>query len=121
MFWLRNKKKLNSQSYLEVWISTINRLKPNGISYHYQVDLSISVLRNVECFFRLYSNFDRTFCKQTVGNLIKRRVLRRQIWFSTLCRYPIKRTPGLKGLNMGWPIYIILKISMGYHAHEDAT
>ena len=45
--------------------------------------------------FYLYSNLKRSFCKQTVENLSRRRVLRRLIWFCTVCRYPQKRTLGL--------------------------
>ena len=30
---------------------------------------------------------------------IRRRILRRLIWLCTVCRYPIKRTPGLNGLT----------------------
>ena len=49
--------------------------------------------------FYFYSYFKRTFCKQTVANLIRRRVLRRLIWFCNVYRCPIKRTLGLYGLN----------------------
>ena len=42
--------------------------------------------------FHFYSNFKRKFCKQTVENLIRRRVLRRLIWFCCVCRCPTKRT-----------------------------
>ena len=48
--------------------------------------------------FHFYSSFKRSFCKQTVENLIRRRVLRRLIWFCTVCRCPIKRTLDLYGL-----------------------
>ena len=44
--------------------------KLNGISHSYQLGQSISVLRIVGWNFHYCSNFDRTFCKQTV----KRRV-----------------------------------------------
>ena len=47
-----------------------------------------------------YSYFNRTVCKQTVENLIRRCVLRGLIWFCTVCRFPIKRTLGLYGLNV---------------------
>ena len=50
--------------------------------------------------FQLYSNFHRIFCKQTAGNMIRRRILRRVIWLCTVCRCPIKRTPGLNGLSI---------------------
>ena len=40
------------------------------------------------CKFLLYSNFNRTFCKQTVETLIRRRIL---IWVYTVCLFPTKR------------------------------
>ena len=43
-------------------------------------------------FFPFYSNFNRTFCKQIVESLIRRRILRRLVWFCTVCRCPIKKT-----------------------------
>ena len=49
--------------------------------------------------YHFYSNFKRNFCKQTVENLIRCRVLRRLIWFCTVCRCPTKRTLGLYGLT----------------------
>ena len=48
--------------------------------------------------FHFYSNFKRNFCKQTVENLIRRCVLRRLVWFCTVCQCPTKRTLGLYGL-----------------------
>ena len=50
--------------------------------------------------FHFYSNFDRNICKQTVENLIRRRVLRRLIGCCTVCRCHIKRTLGLYGLRV---------------------
>ena len=47
--------------------------------------------------FYFYLNSKRTFCKQTVENLIKRCVLWHLNWFCTVCRCPIKRTLGLYG------------------------
>ena len=41
------------------------------------------------------SNFKRNFCKLTVENLIRRRILQRQIWFSTVWPCPTKRKLGL--------------------------
>ena len=41
------------------------------------------------CHF--YSNFKRNLCKQTVENQIRRRILRRLIWFCTACRCPTKK------------------------------
>ena len=45
--------------------------------------------------FHLYLNVDRTFCKQTVETLIRRRIVRRLVWISTVCISPTKRTLGL--------------------------
>ena len=50
--------------------------------------------------FHFYSNFNRTFCKQTVETLIRRRVLRRPIFVCTVCICPTKRMLGLYGLNI---------------------
>ena len=41
--------------------------------------------------FHCYSNSKRNFCMQTVENLIRRRILRRLIWFCTVCRCPTKK------------------------------
>ena len=50
--------------------------------------------------FHFYSNFKRKFCNQTVENQIRRRILRRLIWFCTVCRCPTKRTLGLYRLKL---------------------
>ena len=42
--------------------------------------------------FYFYSNFNITFCKQTVEIQIRRRILRRLIWFCTVCQCRIKMT-----------------------------
>ena len=47
--------------------------------------------------FHFYSEVHRIFCKQTVENLIGRRVLRRLIWSCTVSRCPTKRTLGYMG------------------------
>ena len=47
--------------------------------------------------FHFYSNFNRTFCKQTVETLI-RHCYTASDQFCTVCRCPIKRTLGLNGL-----------------------
>ena len=59
----------------------------------------ISSFRVVGWYFSFYSKFERNFCKQTVENQIRRCVLRRLIWFYTVCRFPTKRTLGLYGLR----------------------
>ena len=50
--------------------------------------------------FHFYSNFNTTFCKQTVETLIRRCIVRRLIWVCTVCRCLIKRTLGLNGLSI---------------------
>ena len=76
-----------------------NPFKPNEISHSNQLDQPISVLRVVGSIFHLNSNFVRTFSKQTVEILIRRRVLRRLIWVCTVCLCPTKRTLVLYGLK----------------------
>ena len=34
--------------------------------------------------YHFYSNFDRTFCKQTVETLIRRHILQRLVWVTTV-------------------------------------
>ena len=77
----------------------LNPLKLNVFSHPYQLDQSISILRVLGGTSHFYSNFKRTFCLQIVENLIRRRILRRLIWFCTVCRCATKRTLGLYGLN----------------------
>ena len=56
--------------------------------------------------FRFCPNSERTFCKQTVETLIRRRVLRRLVWIYTVCLCPTKRTLGLYGLNPDRMIFV---------------
>ena len=49
--------------------------------------------------FHFYSNFKINLCKQTVENLIRRRLLRRLIWFGTVCLRPTKKTLDLYGFT----------------------
>ena len=44
--------------------------------------------------FHFYSNFNGTFCKQTVETLIRCHVLRHLIWVYTVCLCPTKWTLG---------------------------
>ena len=48
-------------------------------------------------FLLFFSNFNKTSCKRTVENLIRRRNRRRLFLFSTVCRCPIKRALGFYG------------------------
>ena len=77
-----------------------NPFKPNGISHSHQLHKSIPILRDVSGIFQLYLNFNRTFCKQTVENLIRRRIMRRLISLCTVCPCPTKRTLGLYGSHV---------------------
>ena len=52
------------------------------------------------CICLLYSNFKRTFFKQTVETLIRRRVLWRLIWVCNVRLCPTKGTLGLYGLRV---------------------
>ena len=49
--------------------------------------------------FHFYSNFNRTFYKQTVRTLIRRRVLRRLVWVCTFYLYPPKKDSRLICVN----------------------
>ena len=57
-------------------------------------------------FFNSYSNFDRTSCKQTVGNLIRHCSLWRLILACIICLCPTKRTQVWYGLNT-FVVYVI--------------
>ena len=56
------------------------------------------ILGLLGCIFHFYSKLNRNFCLQTMEDLIRRLVLRRLIWFCTVCPCPTKRTLGLSGL-----------------------
>ena len=64
---------------------------PNGISYPYQLEQFISLLRVDGWYFSFYSNFDKVFCKQRVENLV-----------CTVCQCPTKRMIGLYGFKSGF-------------------
>ena len=82
-----------------ILVSTINPFVLNGISHSSQLDQSISILRVIGWYFSFFSNFNRTFCKQTVETLIRRHIMRRLIWVCTVFLCPTKRTLGLYGLK----------------------
>ena len=48
--------------------------------------------------FHFYLNCDRKLCKQTMETLIRRRIVWRLVWVSTVCTCPTKRTLGLNWL-----------------------
>ena len=70
----------------------LNPFKSNETSHLYRLDQSIFVFRFVRCCFYSYSNFNRTSCKQTVGNLIRHCSLWRLILACTICLCPTKNT-----------------------------
>ena len=84
--------KLLTEQHLE--LSNLNPFKPNGVSHCYQLEQSIFVSIDVGWYFSVYSNFNRTFCKQTEETLIRRRVLRRLVGICIVCLRPTKRTLG---------------------------
>ena len=99
-----------------------NPLMPNRFSRTYHLDKSISNLRLMGGKFQFHLIFKSTFCKQTVQNLIRRRVLWCLIWFFTVCRCPIRRTLGLNGLSYFCLelkglilLYLALKIKKNNH------
>ena len=55
--------------------------------------------------FHLYSIFKRNFCKQTVQNLIRCRILRHLVWFWTVCQ-----DDGLIWVNPNKSKYTLIKI-----------
>ena len=87
--------KILTEQHLELF--KLNPFKPNGVSHCYQLEQSIFVSIDVGWYFSFYSNFNRTFCKQTVETLIRRRVLWRLVWICIVCLCPTKRTLGFYG------------------------
>ena len=77
----------------------VSPFMPNGFSNLYQLDEFIYNFRVVSGIFHFYSNFNRTFCKQTVETLIRRHVMWRLTWVCTVCLCPTKRKLGLYGLR----------------------
>ena len=73
---------------------------PNGIPPLINWTSPFPFLGFLSGILHFYSNFKRNFCLQTVEHLIRRRVLRRLIWFCTVCRCHTKRTLGLYGLSV---------------------
>ena len=87
--------KLLTEQHLE--LSKLNPFKPNRVSHCYQLEQSIFVSIDVGRYFSFYSNFNRTFCKQTVEILIRPHVLWRLVWVYIVCLRPTKRTLGFYG------------------------
>ena len=73
--------------------------KLNEISNWYQLDQCIPILNVLGGTFHFYSNFHRTFCKQTVETLIRRHVMWRLVWVCTVCQCLTNRILGLYWLT----------------------
>ena len=87
--------------------TAFNPFMPNGISHRYQLEQSISVLRDVRWYFSFLFKCNRKVCKQTVETLIRRRILWCLIWVCTVCLCPTKRTLDIYGLKMQLFCYLI--------------
>ena len=89
VFALISKGKTSNSQETTCWL---RRQCINCYSHSYELYQSFFVLRDVGCILHFYSNFNRAFCKKTVDTLIRRRALRRLVWFCTVCLCPTKRT-----------------------------
>ena len=67
-----------------------NPFKVNGISHSSQLDQSISILGLLGGIFHFHSNFNGTFCAQTVETLIRHCILQCLIWVCTVFMSHIK-------------------------------
>ena len=79
---------------------THSNINLTWFSLFYQLDKSIFEFKGDG----FHSNFKSTCCKVTVQNLIRCCVMRRPIWFCTVCQWPIKWMLGLYYyvLWLGW-------------------
>ena len=86
------------RSLIRVIVFRINPFKPSGLFYLIPLDRSISNIRHVFFYYDhvLYKYLN---LMQTVWTLIRRRVLRRLIWVSTVCQCPFYGTQDLNGLR----------------------
>ena len=66
----------NKKQHMDIFFNDEVSFKQNGISHYFQLEQSISALRNVGWYFSFYSNFNRAFCKRMVETLIRRRIMR---------------------------------------------
>ena len=58
--------------YIFIGVAAIYQFMPNGISFSYQLDQSISVLRVAGGILHFNSNFNRTFCEPNSGDPYQR-------------------------------------------------
>ena len=83
------------------YVCMFNPFIPNVFSILINSTCPFPILGLLCVIFHFCSNFKRHICKQTVEKLIRRRVLRRLIWFCIVWRCPTKRTLGIYGLMIG--------------------
>ena len=81
-----------------MWVLDINPFMPNVSSHPYQSHEPFSNFRIVGWYFFLFKS-KKNFCKQPMENLIRRRILRRLIWFCTVCLRPTKKDAKLICVN----------------------
>ena len=85
--------------FIHLMRTAFNPFMPNGISHSYQLEQSISVLRDVRWYFSFFSSFNRKLCKQTVETLIRCRILWRLIWVCTVLNLPSESARGTSDLR----------------------
>ena len=68
----------------------LNSFMAHGISQVVNMTSPFPILGLLSRIFLSFSKFKGNFCKQTVGNLIRRRILRRLIRFCPVCQSPTK-------------------------------
>ena len=81
-------------------VPIFNLFKPNGISYSYQLDQSISVLMVAGRYFSFYTDLNRAFCKQTVRPWSDAAYCGVWSGFILIAYVPEKGTQGIYGLNL---------------------
>ena len=66
-------------------IEQVNPFMPNAFSHLIYWTSLFPILGLLGGVFHSYSNFERKFCKQTVENLTRCRILWHLIWLCTVC------------------------------------
>ena len=97
VFWQTVKTHWWNVEFCQILYHLLNPFTPNRFRTFITCMSPYPILGLLGGIFHFYSNFDRTFCKQTVENLIRCHFLWCLNWFCTICRCPTKRT--LDGLN----------------------
>ena len=77
----------------------------------------LEVLAGIFFIFHFYSSFNRTFCKQIVKTLIRRRVLWRLVWICAVYLCPTKRKLGLYKWAKLKIYFKSCKLSLTFNSH----